>query len=1064
LRRGEQPRSALAAECILVCDDPISLVDAALAKFLPTEGLTLEQLDSALVARCHSDLEVGLGAHLWLYRWEEHLAECFQRITAMGETPSSALRTAIGMQTPLLAEHCFRAVAMLLAQWRYRDKALFREHATNELGQVLVEALGGPHGELAAQMLMRFVQVGVNDKLLADLRAGVVRQLSDLTIVIRHIFSDWINSSGLGSSTRRTASKKSLDAEIVEKIRRSRILDQLASWAAGDDLAIADEAILRLLELGELGVNELAALLECTPSPAAAVTIASTLTLWPEGPAVKRAKDAVVARRLPPDIQFEAALSLVDRGQKDLLEFTIEAVLAEVNFSWFKPSHWERLEKCGLAALDLALRLTVSPQPHAYITAVNVLLAQDTLDARGIQALEQFLEQGDERVSELRVQAAQRLHAAGIWTGFPVLVAHETSQNPRYPELLRGAEPELVVETVESALAAGPRHVRESMLIELLLHPKLDALSCEAGLRHLLIHGQNEAVRNQVLTQLRRTRLRDFKLQRVAQTFAWGVLRARELTGRLFSLEMIGGDDLGYTRFQQPRVYINPLPILRGEPHGEDIVRALILHELGHHIYHSDAEGLAAWKQAQDDRIFSLLNLVSDEHLERNLRAQASSFGNPLKRLAAYAFQHARKDMPVDELLESLQGKALAVLTRIRLVAARKPGHIAVDSGVVLRELERAGHSFARFVRALRMGLGNRHNDPQVSRALEFFGNSFRLQSMPQLLEISRNLQRIFGWQVTLLDTFCQDGLTRADASALTIEGEGLSNDELQREVQRILDPKRDRSLSRSGGGGALCINVSPDEEFSPLTIVESVAFQPDKHRQYVPVIRRPALKMRAFFEQLGLAHVPERHRLQGRMFDRSRALPMVLRAETRVLIARRLESRADLFLGVAIDCSGSMQAGNNIEKGRRFGELLAEAVRGCRGIDLRVFGFTDQVIYDAGDANRCSVHGLVSGGGNNDAAALWHVAQEAQRSRRRAKLLVMISDGLPTECSVAALKGLVKRLTKKLKMCCAQVAVRPIEEACFENYIELNDTDLEGSVQKFGRIIVDLIRKALAP
>src|SRR5581483_5261697 len=133
------------------------------------------------------------------------------------------------------------------------------------------------------------------------------------------------------------------------------------------------------------------------------------------------------------------------------------------------------------------------------------------------------------------------------------------------------------------------------------------------------------------------------------------------------------------------------------------------------------------------------------------------------------------------------------------------------------------------------------------------------------------------------------------------------------------------------------------------------------------------------------------------------------------VLISRQLVSKADLFLGVAIDCSGSMQSGNNIEKARRFGELLAESVRGCRGIDLRVFGFTDQVIYDAGDANHCSVHSLVAGGGNNDAAALWHVAQEAQRSRRRARLLVMISDGLPTECSVAALKGLVNRLTNKL-------------------------------------------------
>jgi len=73
----------------------------------------------------------------------------------------------------------------------------------------------------------------------------------------------------------------------------------------------------------------------------------------------------------------------------------------------------------------------------------------------------------------------------------------------------------------------------------------------------------------------------------------------------------------------------------------------------------------------------------------------------------------------------------------------------------------------------------------------------------------------------------------------------------------------------------------------------------------------------------------------------------------------------------------------------------------GLAGIDVRLFGFTDHVIYDAGDATRCAVHGLRADGGNNDAAGLWHAAQTALASRRKAKLLVMISDGLPTQCTV---------------------------------------------------------------
>ena len=57
---------------------------------------------------------------------------------------------------------------------------------------------------------------------------------------------------------------------------------------------------------------------------------------------------------------------------------------------------------------------------------------------------------------------------------------------------------------------------------------------------------------------------------------------------------------------------------------------------------------------------------------------------------------------------------------------------------------------------------------------------------------------------------------------------------------------------------------------------------------------------------------------------------------------------------------------------------------RSYPGVDVRLFGFTDRVVYDAGNANRCAVHALEAGGGNNDAAGLWHAALAAKASRRR--------------------------------------------------------------------------------
>ncbi len=187
-----------------------------------------------------------------------------------------------------------------------------------------------------------------------------------------------------------------------------------------------------------------------------------------------------------------------------------------------------------------------------------------------------------------------------------------------------------------------------------------------------------------------------------------------------------------------------------------------------------------------------------------------------------------------------------------------------------------------------------------------------------------------------------------------------------------------------------------------------------------------------------------------------------MLRGDPRMLIARQLKVQTDLFIGVVVDCSGSMSHNANIEKAKLFGTLIAEAGRNYPGVDVRLFGFTDAVIYDAGHANRCAIHALEAAGGNNDAAGLWHAALAAKASRRRAKLLVMISDGAPTECSVTALSSLVTRLTKRHKMCCAQVGVCPLEQQCFPNYILLDSDNVEASVRQFGNVMGRLVQQAL--
>ena len=73
------------------------------------------------------------------------------------------------------------------------------------------------------------------------------------------------------------------------------------------------------------------------------------------------------------------------------------------------------------------------------------------------------------------------------------------------------------------------------------------------------------------------------------------------------------------------------------------------------------------------------------------------------------------------------------MLSTTKLELAYTADAVRVSSGVLLSQMERAGSSFARFFRALRMGLGNRHRDPLVEEALGWFGKQFRHATMPEL-------------------------------------------------------------------------------------------------------------------------------------------------------------------------------------------------------------------------------------------------------------------------------------------------------------------------------------------
>src|SRR5262249_22184685 len=137
-------------------------------------------------------------------------------------------------------------------------------------------------------------------------------------------------------------------------------------------------------------------------------------------------------------------------------------------------------------------------------------------------------------------------------------------------------------------------------------------------------------------------------------------------------------------------------------------------------------------------------------------------------------------------------GRAFEVLSVTRLEMAREDGCVRVPSGAILLQMERAGLTFPRFFRALRMGLGDRHHDPLVSAGLALC-KGVRKRTMTELLALARELRALFGWQTQLLEHFGPHESLEGGEAERTILGEGITQREVDAEIERVMDPGRKR-------------------------------------------------------------------------------------------------------------------------------------------------------------------------------------------------------------------------------------------------------------------------------
>ena len=1056
----------LACAALLGCADPMVDVATQLERFSGTSrefGNALDSLAGGIFHRAQGDLSPFL--HARMYRWEAHdyaLARWLEQLPSV----VAALEIADALPGRFAARTLWAGIAEVIVFLRYRDPERFTKMASSELAMYCAERIDRDIGVPAARIVVSLVESRTVDP--SHVKNTILDRAADADALTREFLVRIARLEGMPAPPAHVDTAQP-SPELFDRVKACTDPEQLLVYCTHQRRTIVQEAALQLLLLGEQGQLLLATLLPKLHELAAPVPILASIELWDSEQALAAARALGHGEALIPEWQFHLCMSLVKRGD-DLIDRAFAAARANAD-TWFRRSDWEKLveiageERCAIALSD-------SPHHHAYQPAVRALLETwDVLPAYR-DALARFLEADANRPLMLRRDVARRLITEyADYTGLLVLVDEvaddKTDEGVKFLDKVAPEELPAVAEAIVSAaLLGGDGACSERRMWEVI--QRIAAIGIPAATlaplyaRILEEASTSFARRNAapyVVTEIEA----NAKLRDVAEVFAWGTRRGVELTGKLFRIHMTSDErDFGYTHLDSTKLYVSPLAMLRGEMYGRDIVEGLVLHEIGHHTYHATKDAQTIWKRAHDEKLGRLLNLVADEHLERNLRGVDPAYGDRLKRLGAYAFQHAALEIRVAYLLDHLRGSAGPALIATPLEVAFDEGSVRVRRGAMLAELDRAGHPLARFARALRLGLGNRHRDPRIEAALALCGRELRRLDMAGLYELTKKLAAMFGGAIGIANVFGGPEDLVDSERERDLHGAGIDDDVLQREVERILEPKKGKKGAPGEKVDRLQINVNPDQHFERIHSIQRVRGNPETHNRIATVIARHSTRLRAHLDELGLRWERQNARIQGHTLDRSRLRALVTRNDPRILVARTPLRRTDLFLGTLIDCSSSMTAGDNIERARRFGVLITEAVRALPGVEARFFGFTDSVIYDAGDARDCGVTGLRADGGNNDAAGLFYAANVAMSSRKRAKVLVMISDGLPTSCSVSALRGLVTTLTRRKGIVCAQVAVRKLEEECFPHYVVLDDSQLDVAVSRFGRMIADLTRRAL--
>lgn len=625
-------------------------------------------------------------------------------------------------------------------------------------------------------------------------------------------------------------------------------------------------------------------------------------------------------------------------------------------------------------------------------------------------------------------------------------------------------DPEPMVRVVALHVIAGlddPRVPGE--LISAMNDPDMSV--SESIRQAYLVNPHNMALLKQMSKQAWRQTVNQ-RLKQIEEVHAWARCVGQELLGKPIRVHR-SMQGLGFTHPPRRRdapieIYINDLPVASGKPHGVEVMKGLVLHELAHHLYDI---GIRASKtcrgRARALAMGGIYDVLTDERLERGIRSRRPHWGVYFDRLASYAFAQDDHAIALSDYAKALglspHTLRQQVQTGQRAGKMQPRGIVQLGTADLLRTPGLMPVSQA-FLVCLRCGFDPRlHNDPAVAQAVALVPANLKDMDNSGLLELTQQIAQLIGTD--------EDALRQLREMRRRFKASQRLIDQLEKWLQKNIDklpdaPDSDPATETAQASRPLRrrnprTNLGTDPTFKPLVGRESLTFNAKRHAELLRPIRPHIRNLRGYLQRLGRDSEEQHGSRRGHRLDMGAIRRAVTHASPDVLVSRKTACRTDAYIGLLIDRSGSMQ-GEKIELARRFGALLAESARGISQLAGHVSAFDDKTFYTLGDFHRNTIASLDAGAGNNDAAALHLAAELARKSGKRNRMLIMISDGEPTQCSVVALQTLIKQIEQE-GIICAQAAVDKVKHDCFTHKVDLSGLSMDQAVARFGRMLIRL-------